>query len=346
LLDGVARTQETLARNALLDNALHTFLGDGSVWNASSNNFAQLANTDAFKFDLKFLEDVSLRLSYRVEDTLHQWGDYTQPVPGSNFRDSVLVMVPTPVYWDLWNSEAKEWLIDLRQLSDERIINGGKAQLQYRNITIADYGHGLTLWNAGAVTKQVTVTSPIKWGDGAPDPDATLVDNVWIVGQGSADITHYVQCSDLGTSQFAKGDVVTLSAKRTSDWGVTNGVDFEDGETMQLEVYSVDETNERLTFRKPITYQFDKPITTSTYAYITKARHVFPVYIIGARGMCTWAARGGIEWNRPTDNDADYPSVERVTWNEYGEFNPWNSDLYEIAYCVGTFGNRGAVSIQ
>jgi len=348
LLDGVVKTHETLARNALIDNALHKFLGDGSVY-SSTNNFANLAATDAYKFDLKFLEDMSLRLSYRVEDTLHQWGDYAQPVPGSNFRDNVLVMVPTPVYWDLWNSEAKEWLIDLRQLQDGRILNGAKAQLQYRNITIADYGHSMSLMNAGAIAKQVTVTSPIKWGDGAPDPDAAsdnTVDNVWLVGQSSSEVTHYVQCSDLGTSLIKAGDIVTLHAKRTSAFGVTGGVDFEDGETMNLEVYSVDETNERLTFRKPITHQFDKPLAASVYAYITKARNVFPVYAIGARGMCTWASRQGIEWNRPTDNDADFPSVERVTWNEYGEFNPWNGDLFEIDYCVGSFGNRGAVAIQ
>jgi len=103
-----------------------------------------------------------------------------------------------------------------------------------------------------------------------------------------------------------------------------------------------------LVFRVPITYQYDKVLTgtAGVYAYITKGRHIYPVYIVGSRGMATWAARTKVEWNRPTDNDADFPSVERVTWNEYGEMNPWNSDIYEVCFCNGSFANRGAVAVQ
>jgi hypothetical protein len=51
-----------------------------------------------------------------------------------------------------------------------------------------------------------------------------------------------------------------------------------------------------------------------------------------------------IEFNRPTDNDADFPSIERVTANWFGEVNPWQLDLYEVWFAAGRFANRGEVT--
>lgn len=351
LLDSVKYVHEKLARDALLRDCIVRFMGDGSAFSLGTADFSSLNKTEQYLFQIKFVEEMSQRMSFRVEDSLHRWGTYAQPVPGTSFRGSLLVLVTSGVFFDLWTRESREWMIDLRQLTDERIINNNGGAIQYRNITIIDGGWANVLWNAGPYTDgiQAKVTSPIKWGDGAPDPDDldARVDGVWITGQGSEGVTHYVQCDSVGTDKIFAGDIVTIHTSRTDAWGVTDGVDFTDGKTHALEVHSVDEANERLVFRKPITMAYDMALDEDpgAYAYITKGQHVHPVYAMGARGSHTWAGRTPVTWHTPTDTHRDYPSVVRVTWDERGEMNPWNLDLYEIVFCAASFGNRGAVSI-
>lgn len=350
---------EKICRDGLISNALHQFMYDGSAFVAGTHDFSNLPDTADGIFDLKLLEEVALRLATRCENTLKQWGNYAQPVPGQNFRNSVLILTTTGTYWDFWHSEEQEWMVDLRQLQDDRIINGG--QVQYRNFaTIVDTGsNAMLLHNAGNITKQVAVTSPIRWGDGAPDPETTAVDNMWYAGQSGTEVTHYVQCTDLGTSQFAKGDFVSIHTSRlaATDYGIADGVDFLHGKTYVAEVYEVDEDNERLTFRDPITEQYEDAFAYTTlaneasagnaYAFITKATHVAPVMVIGTRESVQFVQRRQpdgslIQYHRPVDTNVDFPSIERVTANWYGEINPWELDVYEIFYVNAAWANRGA----
>lgn len=339
-------THEKLARDAVLTNVnVKTYAG-------GATNFATLAGTSSFKFDIQELRDVKLRLSVRVKDAMQEWGEYDgAPVPGVN--DMLVITTPGVIY-DIWDQIDSKYMMDLRDLGDERIINGG--QVRYKGWTFVESWDAL-LWNAGVISKQVSVILPITAGDGAPDPDVTAaVDGVYYVGQSSSGIRHYVQCSDLGTSAFAAGDFVTLHVARTTGNGVTDGVDPLDGQTMQLEVYSVDETNERLTFRMPVMDDYTDSFTVSTlagsavspavaaYAFITKAAHVHPVYQIGARGSSLFAIRQPIRTHVPPAID-DFMSVVRVSWDEYGEMNPWQKDLHEVNFVRGSFGNRGSISV-
>lgn len=353
----VAQT-ERISRDGLIGHAQHQYLYNGTAFVNGTADFSDIPASAAGAFDVKILEDVALRMSYRTEYTTRRWGNYAQPVPGQNFRGSTLIMMSTGTWWQIWNSEEQDFMIDLRQLQDDRIINGG--QVQYRQFsTLSDVGHSIVLWNAGNITKQVAVTSPIHFGDGATDPDVGPVDSVYYTGQTDANTTHYIQCSDLGTSQFAKGDFVSIHTKRTNSYGVTDGVNFLDGETMRAEVYAVDETNERLTLREPITQQFEDAYeytslggtaTNGTaYAFVTKAQHIHPVFIMAAREGVQFVRRRQpdgslVEFNRPVDNNVDFPSIERVTANWYGEVNTWEPDLYEIFYCAAPFANRGTVT--
>jgi len=355
LADQIVGINEKLSRDAIIDFSLFNFLTDGSAFALNTNDFSDITAGPDSQFNVDILEEVALRMSYRVEDTLHQWGNYAQPVPGSNFRGSVLVMVTTATYWQIWNSNAQQWMIDLRQLQDGRIINGG--QVQYRNMTIVDTGHALVLWNAGNIGAQVAATSPIAWGDGAPDPDVAGVDGVWYTGQ-SDEPTHFVQCSEIRDGDFAAGDFVSIHIARTAEYGVARGCDPLDGRTMRDEVYSVDVANNRLTFRKPITEQYldafdyvgtsdNAAIAGQGYAFITSAQHIHPVFVIGAREMVQWVARNqatgeAMRYNRPTDNDVDFPSIHRVTANWFGEMNRWNLDVYEVFFAAAQFANRGA----
>jgi hypothetical protein len=356
LMQQMKETHEKLARDALHDFALHQFLAEGTKFVAGTADFSTIDTTSTYKIDVKLLEQVRLRMAERAMDYTQEWGTYASPVP--NWPGDILVITTPNVLYDLWNTEEGQFMRDLRELQDERIINGGVAR--WRGITFVETMWA-RLWNCGTLTKQVAVTSPINFGDGATDPDSGTVDNVYYEGQSTDNITHYVQCSDLGTSQFAAGDRVTIHTARfaSTDYGITDSVDWTDGDTFDAEIYSVDETNERLTFRQPIPYEYTKAFRYTTlngstvtadtaYAFVTKAQDIHPMYIIGTRGMHTWAARTGIRVHDNLVDDADLPGIFRVTWDEYGEMNRWNLDVYEIIYCAASTaggGGRSAVSV-
>jgi len=224
-------------------------------------------------------------------------------------------MVTPNIMYDLWATDDGTFMEDLRQLQDYRVINGGAAR--YHGATFIENPY-LVLRNAGELSKQVGVTSPIHWGDGAPDPgdggSGTQVDSIFYVGQSSDTVTHYVQCSDFDSAHYTAGDILTIHVARTDDYGITDGVDFLDGRSLDIEVVTVDATNNQLTFAEPVTLDYIASFRGTPnggsegtlYAYITKARDVHPVVVIGARGMCTFAARTGIRLHNPPDI-ADLP---------------------------------------
>jgi hypothetical protein len=233
-------------------------------------------------------------------------------------------------------------------MQDERVINGG--QFRYRGATFVD-NYWLTLFNAGPITKQCGIVQPVNWGDGSPDPDSTLVDNIYITGQTHADLKHLIYLTDFDATDFYKGDRVSFHVERTASWGVTNGVNFLDGKTYEAEVYSVDASANTITLTEPVTEEYTASFTDSSlgviYGYVTKARHIHPILVVAARGMATFAARSKPRINNPIDN-ADLPGIIRVTWDEYGGKNRWNPYIYDIIFCVAsdTRSGRDAVSLR
>jgi hypothetical protein len=352
LLNNVKWVHEKIARDAILMNSKFKFMGNKSLFD-TTHDVSDFDLSGSNMFDITYLDEVARRFSIRSMDARRNYGDFANPVPGEDFRNSVLVMVPSMVYADIWDSPAKEYLIQLRQYGDERPINSANPAFQYRNITIADYGSELTLFNAGNIMQQNAVIEPINWGDGAPDPETAGVDGIWLTGQGNTNVKHYVQCTPASfqAGDFEYGEMVNLHVRKASASGALNlGVDaapdMTDGMTITMEVYSSDPSAGTIVFRKPVTEQYNADLGGGVYAWVTKAQHVHPVYVVGARGMVTWAARTKIEWNSPSDEQADFPSVKRVTWNERGEMNPWDLDCFEVVFCEAKFANRGNVEIR
>ena len=342
LSNDIVTQHEKIARDMILTHTnVQTYAGGAS-------SFAGMSTSSAYLFDPTFLRDTKLRLSFRSMFALQQYGVYAQPLPGMN---EGLIMTTPGVLHSIWDNLNHEYIQRLNILQDKTILNG--SAISYEGFTFLE-SHPLTMWNCGAITKQVAVTSPITAGDGAPDPDSTAIDSTWYVGQSSSDITHYIQCSDLGTSQFAAGDLVTLHTARTAGYGVTDGVDITDGDTMTLEVYSVDEANERLVFRQPVMADFPTGFgyttlagsssTGTAYAFVTKAQHIHPMYVFGARGGSVFAIRRQVQLHMPPPID-DFESVWRFSWDERGGPDKWNGDLAEIHFVAGSFGNRGSVGV-
>jgi hypothetical protein len=335
-------THEKIARDATLRNANVVTYPNGAT------SFADLTAAGDYKFVIESLRQTSLRLSVRVHDAMQQWGEYDgAPVPG--IKDMLVITTPGVIY-DIWDQMDSRYMMDLRDLGDERIINGG--QVRYKGWTFAQ-SWDAALFNSGIITKQVAVTLPITAGDGAMDPDVdSPLDATWYVGQSSSGVTHYVQCTDFAPGDFAVGDFVTLHTARTASYGITNGVDPLDGQSMVLEVASVDAAANTLIFRMPVMDDYNAPFTATPdggasgtcYGFITKGAHIHPVYEIGARGHSLFAIKRGVKLHTPPAID-DFESVTRVSWDEYGAINKWQGDLHEIEFVRASFGNRGVVGV-
>lgn len=350
-IDGILRTHlnnsivgvsEKLARDSLLlDGAVKTYAGDAT-------DASGLSGDTAYTFDPEVLRDVKLRLSVRAKWALQNFGDYANPIPGSN----LYMVITTPgVFHSIFNNLHHEYVQRHTVLGSRSILN--MEAIEYEGFMFMQ-SWDAALWNAGTITKQVAVTAPITAGDGAPDPDSTAIDSVWYVGQSSSGITHYLQCSDFDSGDFNAGDFVTLHIGRSNELGVTDGVDVTDGYTGTFEVYSANDTSNQITFRSPVMtdYAQQYPYTTLAggassgvaYAFITKAVHVQPLYIFGARGGLRFAMRKPVQIYNPPAVD-DFESVTRVSWDMFGEMNTWNPDLWEVHMAVGSFGNRGDVAL-
>lgn len=343
LMQSILMTHEKLARDMIFDYCLFKFLADGTKWNATTANFSDLAASTSYQLRLKFINEVKLRLIERSRQWTQRAGSWGAPIP--NYPGDTMIMTTPNVMFDLWESDEGDWMQDLRQLQDDRIINGGSAR--YKGATFVD-NYWLTLFNAGEIGMQVGVTSPINWGDGAPDPDSEAVDSVLYTGQSSENIVHYVQCSAFTADEFTAGDRVSIHVQRTTDWGITDGNDFLDGETYTNVIYEVQAATNRLVFMEPFVKDYVQSFTgtpnggteATLYAYITRARHIHPILVVAARGMATFAAKTKPRIHTPPDV-ADLPGVSRVTWDEYGGKNRWNPYIYEIIFCVASDTRSG-----
>ena len=350
LMGGIIDTHEKLARDAIFNWAEFKFLADGNTWTASTYDLSNLTATSTYQFNIRHVMDMKLRLAERTSKVVQEWGDWARPVPGST---DMLVSTTPNVMYDLWTSEEGEWMQDLREQQDSRVINGGEAR--YRGVTFQS-NPDLILWNLGVITTQLGVSQPINWGDGAPDPDSDdAVDGVYLVGQSSADMKHYIQLEAFTSGTFVKGDRICIHTARTTDWGITDGCDYFDGKTVVAEVYAEDADNNRIQLMEPMVEQYDQSFTATpnggasqtVYAFVTKARHIHPVLVVGARGMHTWAGLRKLRVYTPGD-DADLPGVIRVTWDERGEMNRWNPYYYELIFCVAsdTLSGRAQVALR
>jgi len=352
LAQSIVETHEKVARDMTFDYAEFKFLSEGSKWTASTADFSTLENTSAYKFDIRFVNEVRLRMLERSRKWTQKYGSWAAPIPGAQFERDLMIMVTPNIMYDIWTSDEGAFLEDLRVLQDERIINGGVAR--YRGATFVENPWGV-LRNAGEISKQVAVTQQINWGDGAPDPgdggSGTAVDSVYYVGQSSANVTHYIQCSAFTAGEFVAGDTITIHTARTTEWGITNGCDFLDGMSYDVEIQSVDASNNRLVLMEPVTQEYIVSFSDATfgpiYAYITKARDIHPVVVVGARGYATFASRTKVRLHNPPDT-ADLPGISRFTWDEYGSPNRWNPYTYEVIFCVAsdTRGGRDEVALR
>lgn len=322
--DNMVDVMDYLSRNALLNLPFKTYGGT-----ATSFNDIDSSST----LTTALLNKVQLRMKYRrVPGALDPTG-----------RGTSIVCVTSPgVLYDIQaQTDPKDWLYPNAYADPSRLLNYEIGS--YRGVRFVENVRA-TLWNAGAIIKQATVSAAITAGDGAPDPTTTLVDSVNAVGQPG--MTHYIQLTAAtDMTPFVVGDWVTIHKQRTSAFGVTNGVDYREGSAEHRRIAVIDAGNYRLSFTEPIMEDFTTVITTNVYAYVTKARHVHSASFIGGNDAVVIGVGDLPQVYAPPPVD-DRLSIYRYTWDAFMGYQNYNVNVAENWFGAGSFADIGDISAE
>jgi len=339
----VVRKFELLARNAYLSGP-KTFWT--YAWDESDRptSFATIESTDVFNIDI--VNEWNLRL-----------GNTGSPVIPGDSASAKLAIMPPGVVYDFYKGLADAATNEAQMWRDAKLYAGQELRYElgsYKGVRFMQhpndrYGQNNSiLYNCGVIAKQYGITSPIQRGDGSPDPETTKVDDVWMVGQ--KDVTHYIQLETADLSGFAAGDIVTIHTVRTNAYGVTNGVDPLSGKTIQRRVVAVDDGNNRLAFDRPIMREYTAPFYATSddggagtfYAFVTKARHIGFVLVLGSRGGIMGEVARPIKFYEPKPID-DFESVWRYVWDIVAGWNLWEPNMFECHFCAVSLPKAGGV---
>lgn len=312
---------ELITRNGFLS-------GPKSFWTygGSATDFSGLNASS--KFDLGIVNEWNFRLG--------QTG--TPIIPGDRAGAKVAILPPGATY-DFQTSlvggtgEEKFWT-DYQLYAGQALRAEVGKWREVRFLTVPNNAYGMNsavLYNAGSIAIQSEVSSPISRQDGSPDPETTMVDGVFRVGQKNA--VHYVQ---LAAGSFVEGDfnvhdIVSIHKQRTNDYGVTDGVDFLAGTTVVRRVVEVDVANQRLAFDRPIMRDFTQEISTGVYAYVTKATHVGMCLVLGSGSGVRGNINKPVTLYNPKPVD-DFESVWRFVWDMKGGLNVWEPHTFSVHF--------------
>lgn len=339
----IVRKFEILARNAYLK-------GPKSFWTyadggGSPTDFAGITAADVLQIDVT--NEWNLRL-----------GNTGSPVIPGDAASAKLALLPPGSIYDFFAGLAAATTNEAQMWRDSKLYSGQALRYElgeHKNIRFLQtpndrFGENMSvLYNAGAISKQWGVTSPISAGDGAPDPETTAVDDVWYVGQ--KDATHYIQMESYTNGDYAVGDIVTIHVTRSAEYGVTNGVDPVAPKTIQRRIVAVDDTNKRLSFDRPVMFNYKSAFIAASqsggsdatlYAFVTKARHIGMVLVLGSRGGILGSVAKALEFYEPKPID-DFESVWRYVWDAHVGYNIWEPNLFEVHFCAVTLPKAGGL---
>lgn len=342
----IIRKHEVLSRNAFMR-------GPQSFWTyaGGATSFGTIANDD--KFDLKIINEWGLRL-----------GNTGNPLVPGDVASAKMAIIPPGVKYDLMTALPAASANEAALWRDAQIYGavpgtlfnyevGSIKGVRFQEAPSDMFGQNpAVLYNCGVIGFQYAVTAPINSGAGSPDPDiaANAVDGVWSVGQ--KNVQHYIQLESFGSTDFAVNDWVTIHVRRTAAYGVTGGVDPLDTTAIVRRVVAVDTANYRLAFDRPIMKDFIIPFAGQLsvtgnaagtfYAFVTKARHIGMVLVLGSRGGVMGKTYKGLEFYEPEPID-EFKSVWRFTWDEILGWNIANPHTYELHFCAVSLPKPGGI---
>ena len=346
--DNILRKHEILSRNVFM-NGPKTYWTFADAAGAGHDAIGDLTSSDVFS------PSIVNAWNLRLGNTGNTF------IPGA-VANAKLAIIPPGVKFDLFEAlpaasanEAALWRDVMIYGSQTPILNyeiGTFKNVRFVEAPNDDYGiNPNVLYNTGVISFQHAVTAPIKMGDGAPDPETTAVDGIFYVGQKG--VTHYIQLEAFGASDYAVGDIVTIHVKRSSAYGVTNGVDPLDGKLIHRRIVAIDAGNDRLSFDRPIMrnltaafYDAAGSVTTAAagtfYGFVTKARHIGFVLVLGSNAGVVGKVVEPIQFHNPAPVD-DFESVWRLTWDAVMGWNVKDPHYFECHFCAVSLPKPGGI---
>lgn len=322
---------DQIARNAYISGALnsgyYSYMGGGS-------DFSALSVTDLF--DREISMDVWLRMAY---------SGVPAALGASGAGQDIICFTSPAVIYDIQKNAD---FTSVKEYHDPSIATKYEVGA-YKNVRYVQ-SRKATLWNTGTITVQANVTASITAGDGSPDPASATVDGTYKTGQDG--VTHYIQLDTTDSnfpvgsmSDFAVHDMVTIHVTRTSDNGITNGVDFEEGTLHDRRIVTVDTSNNRLILDRPIMVDMDVDLGSGTYAYVTKGRHIHASIFVGAPTGIVAGVAQAPRLHTPPPVD-DFESIYRFSWDAYMGYQLFDPKMFEVVFSAGTIRTKGAAVVQ
>jgi hypothetical protein len=316
LAPNMTMTLDLLARNAFLNRVNPMFAG-------SKSNFPSLAATDTF--DPAIARAVWLGADYEPD-----------PVDNPIFG----LVSPSAVYTIKSQGTTSEWITRMQYAQPTALINYEAGS--YEDVRFAKHST-MTLWGAGSVIHQTTITAAANQGDGAPDPAvaADRVDGVWEVGQAGA--THGITVAD--PNGFALGDWVIMHRVRNAAtaWDAQlNGVTWDAYQNTLRRI--VKKSGSQIFFHKPILTEWFESVVSGLahYGWMTKARPVHGcVFIKGPRGVVSGVLQPPQTYTPPPVDDAE--AIFRFAWDWYGRYQIMYPERFETYFHAGPIRRLGEV---
>jgi hypothetical protein len=320
-----------LIRNAFLTLPFQIYSGSAAT---AYNGFDHVLPADVFNPSIA--DEMWLGFQYR-DVPLAQNPD----LPSGN--QGMLLALTTPgVVYDIQqateNSAALSKFKNVMQYADPaRLLNYEVGM--YRN-TRYIASPRMTLWNCGVVSTQSKISVAVTAGDGSPDPESTLVDSVYKTGQKG--VTHYVTVA--ASAGFAVGDIVCVHVDRTSDFGVSNGCDYRDGKLHVRRIVAT-ASGGKLCFDLPILEDMNVDAGSSTFGWVTKARHIHPtIFLAGPDAVVGGVGRPPVVKAPPPVDD--FEQVFRFSWNSYEGFNLSKPSVADIVFSAGSTRVIGRAAVS
>lgn len=326
---------DLLARNSYIAGALASgYL----LYQGGGSDFSALATTDTF--DINIALDIWLGMAGRdVANAIN-------PIAGANGGSIVCYTTPGVIYDIQKGTDGKDNWISINQYANPTALLRNEVGA-YKGVRFVQ-SPKLVLWNCGSVIAQGSVSAAINAGDGAPNPSTTKVDATYMVGQTSAGVKNYVEVGSWGTgslSDIAVGDMVSIHVTRTSNYGITNGVDFQEGTMCTRRVVAKSAGPDRLVFDKPILTDMNTNLGAGVYAYVTKARNIHAsIFVGGSNGIVSGVALPP-RFHAPAPVD-DFEMVQRFSWDGYFGYQTYDPNVFEVVFSAGTTRVKGAAGVQ
>lgn len=326
--ESVTIALDLLARNAFLD-APFFFVKHGGTITANRQSGAGLPDFSTVEsqitgdtpdaFDVQLSREIWRQLSYLDVPMAANPG-----LPMGNNGTLLCVTTPDAISAVKDNGGAGEWYTTHQYAQPGTLLNyeiGAWDNTRFmstrRNV----------LWNCGDVV-QTSVLAPSTatgntkgyYGPGDGGSYSELVDKVYRIGQNPSAVGVQEWLEVDATTGLTINDIVTIHKTQTSDFGVTDGVDFREEGARVRRIVGIDTggvSGARIKFDKPLFSEFVDG------DFVTKARHIHASVYVAGPGVVNGVGEPIMAYPKEPIDDAN--AIWRFIWQgrfRYQLFQP------------------------